>query len=222
MFKIIKNVKNNIKTSKKEAIILFFFYIILIIFVILIITFILTTIQIHIQNVRISTKKERRLNKDYKIELKLFLLNKINYLKIDITKTKLEKDFVKRNVNKIKNKMEKDKNKYDRKLIKKLKKLNIKIDKLNLKIYISLKDAAINAISAGTLSGVFSVVLGKLMDNNQITEKDEISWKILPLYQDKNELNIELNCIISFKMIHIIKSIKIFLRDRIISQIKPI
>ncbi len=187
---------------------MFFFYIILIISMILIVTFILTTIQIHIQNVRFSTKKERKLNKDYKIELKLFLLNKINYLKIDITKTKLEKDFVKRNVNKIKNKMEKDKNKYDRKLIKKLKNLNIKIDKLNLKIYISLKDAAINAISAGTLSGVLSVILGKLMDNNQITKKDEISWKILPLYQDKNELNIELNCIISFKLIHIIKSIK--------------
>ncbi len=38
-------------------------------------------------------------------------------------------------------------------------------------------------------------------------KENQINWKIIPLYQNRNLLNIDLNCIISFKLIHIINAI---------------
>ncbi len=42
--------------------------------------------------IRNSTKKkERNINKKYKITIKLYIFEKINYFKLDITKYKMEK-----------------------------------------------------------------------------------------------------------------------------------
>ena len=83
MFKIIKNVKNNIKTLK-EVIILFFFYVLLIFIIITAILIMFTNIKIHIENLKFTSKKNngRNLNSNYKITLRLYLFRKINYLKI--------------------------------------------------------------------------------------------------------------------------------------------
>ena len=41
--------------------------------------------------IRNSKKKERNINKKYKITIKLYIFEKINYFKLDITKYKMEK-----------------------------------------------------------------------------------------------------------------------------------
>ena len=97
---------------------MFFFYIILAIILILVILIIFTTIEIHIENLRVKIpkKNKRNLNSKYKITIKLYIFEKIKYLKLDITKNKIEKKLMQKNIKKLKEKIEKDKNKFDIKL----------------------------------------------------------------------------------------------------------
>lgn len=188
---------------------MFFFYVILIVLAILTILIIFTTIQIHVENVkfRIPKNGETHINTKYKITIKFYILKKINYLKLDITKDKIEKAFMNKNINKM---MEKNKKNIDIKQISNLEKMNFKLKQMNLKIYLGLEDAALNAIMVGIISSSISIIMGILIDKNILkfenkkVEKNEIYWKIVPIYQNKNLLNIDLDCIISFKLIHII------------------
>lgn len=212
MFKIIKNVKNNIKTLK-EVIILFFFYLSLGLLIILTILIVFTTIQIHIENIRLEIPKKngRNINKKYKITIKLYIFEKINYFKLDITKYKMEKRVIRKNIEKLKRKIEKDKNNFDMRQISKLKKMNIKIQKINLKVFLGTEDAAQNAIIVGAISSIIAIIMGVLSEKKILAigdgKENQINWKIIPLYQNRNLLNIDLNCIISFKLIHIINAI---------------
>ena len=182
---------------------MFFFYTILAIILILVILIIFTTIEIHIENLRVKIpkKNKRNLNSKYKITIKLYIFEKIKYLKLDITKNKIEKKLMQKNIKKLKEKIEKDKNKFDIKLFSDFKNLAIKFKKLDLKINLGLEDAAVNAIMVGVLASSISVIIGYLTNKNVIEQN---KWKIMPIYQNKNVLNIDLNCIISFKLIHII------------------
>ena len=66
---------------------------------------------------------KRNINKKYKITIKLYIFEKINYFKLDITKYKMEKRVIRKNIEKLKRKIEKDKNNFDMKQISKLKKI---------------------------------------------------------------------------------------------------
>lgn len=199
-----KKMERIILKLRKEAIILFFFYIILAIIFILIILTIFTTIKIHIENIRYSTDKiqGRHLNKNYKIIIKLYLFEKINYLKLDITKKEMEKDILQINMNKFKQKMIRDKNQFDIKTLKSLKYLKVEINEINLEAYIGLEDAAASAILVGGLSSILAIILRRCME-----KKNQNYWKITPIYQNRNLLNISLDCIFSLKLIHIIYTI---------------
>lgn len=193
---------------------MFFFYLISLLVIFLIILILFTTIQINIENVKISTEKVngRNINPKYKITIKLYIFKKINYLKLYITKNKIEKKVIQKNIDKLKEKIEKNKNKFDIRILVNLKKINLKIQKINLKVYLGIEDAATNAITAGMLSSSIAIIMGILVDRNILVlssqnekqEKNSVYWKITPIYQNKNLLNIDLNCIISFKLIHII------------------
>lgn len=193
--------------------ILFFFYLSLGLLIILTILIVFTTIQIHIENIRleIPKKNERNINKKYKITIKLYIFEKINYFKLDITKYKMEKRVIRKNIEKLKKKIEKDKNNFDMKQISKLRKMNIKIQKINLKMVLGTEDTAQNAIIVGTISSIIAIIMGLLSEKKILAigegKENQINWKIIPLYQNRNLLNIDLNCIISFKLIHIINAI---------------
>lgn len=186
---------------------MFFFYAIFSLLIILTLLILFTTIQIHIENLIFKAPKikGRNINKDYKITIKLYILNKINFLKLDITKTKLEKRVIRKNINKLKKKIEKDKNKVDIKILKNLNKLNLKINELKLEIYISLEDANLNAISVGMVSGMCGIMVGTLKNKNILQKNNEQNyWKIIPLYQNKNSLEIQFSANIELKIINII------------------
>ena len=182
---------------------MFFFYLSLGLLIILTILIVFTTIQIHIENLRLKIPKinKRNINQDYKITIKLYILNKINFFKLDITKTKMEKIIIRKNINLLKKKIEKDKNNIDIKTLKNLNKLKLKLDQIKLQIYISLEDASLNAISVGAVAGVCGMVMGKLKNEN-ILQKNY--WKIIPLYQNKNSLEIKFSSNIEVKIIDII------------------
>lgn len=193
--------------------ILFFFYLSLGLLIILTILIVFTTIQIHIENIRLEIPKKngRNINKKYKITIKLYVFEKINYFKLDITKYQMEKRVIRKNIEKLKRKIEKDKNNFDMKQISKLKKMNIKIQKINLKMVLGTEDTAQNAIIVGTISSIIAIIMGLLSEKKILAigegKENQINWKIIPLYQNRNLLNIDLNCIISFKLIHIINAI---------------
>ena len=192
---------------------MFFFYLSLGLLIILTILIVFTTIQIHIENIRLEIPKKngRNINKKYKITIKLYMFEKINYFKLDITKYKMEKRVIRKNIEKLKRKIEKDKNNFDMKQILKLRKMNIKIQKINLRMVLGTKDTAQNAIIVGTISSIIAIIMGVLSEKKILAigegRENQINWKIIPLYQNRNLLNIDLNCIISFKLIHIINAI---------------
>ena len=192
---------------------MFFFYLSLVLLIILTILIVFTTIQIHIENIRLEIPKKngRNINKKYKITIKLYIFEKINYFKLDITKYKMEKRVIRKNIEKLKRKIEKDKNNFDMKQISKLRKMNIKIQNINLKMVLGTEDAAQNAIIVGTISSIIAIIMGLLSEKKILAigegKENQINWKIIPLYQNRNLLNIDLNCIISFKLIHIINAI---------------
>ena len=165
---------------------MFFFYLSLGLLIILTILIVFTTIQIHIENIRLEIPKKngRNINKKYKITIKLYIFEKINYFKLDITKYKMEKSVIRKNIEKLKR---------------------------NLKMVLGTEDTAQNAIIVGTISSIIAIIMGVLSEKKILAigdgKENQINWKIIPLYQNRNLLNIDLNCIISFKLIHIINAI---------------
>ena len=164
------------------------------------------TIQIELQNVIYSTRNN--FNKDYKIIMELYFFEKLNFLKINLTKSKMEKKKIQRNIDKLKQKMVKNQNKFDLRLLIYLKHLKIKVKKIKLNIDIGLEDAATTAICVGGASTMIAIIL------NNIIQKDDTSfWKVNPIYQNRNLLNVDLDCIFSLKMIHIIYTIYVLKKE---------
>lgn len=176
---------------------MFFLYFLLVLILVLAIFIVFTTVKIEILNVKFSSKKtnERYLNKDYQITLKLYIFRNINYFKININKPKIKNEKIRNNIKNIQTKVitEKNNNKKITEILK-----SLKIEKINLQIEIGLEDAALTAISIGTISSAVAILLSKYV------EKNNNFWKIVPIYQDRNIINVSLNSIISLRLIHII------------------
>ena len=188
---------------------MFFFYLIFILLCIFVIFIVSTSIQIHIENIRFSTEKreERYLNKNYRIIVKLYFCEKIKFFQFDIMKKQIEKSTIQKMIQKIEQKMIEDRKNWDIKILKQLKilkDLKIKVKKFHLKIDIGLEDAAAGAISVGIVSSFIANFFRKLIHQNS-----EIFWKVRPVYQNRNLVNINLDCIFRMKMIHIIYTIYI-------------
>ena len=76
--------------------------------------------------------QDRHINKDYKIIIQLCILAKIPIVKINITKTKLEKLKIKEKMQKIDINVLKDDKEFDKKILKAIKEAKIIIKKMNL------------------------------------------------------------------------------------------
>lgn len=201
LYKYIDFVKNNIRIFFRKVIILFFLYIIIIIVTLITILTIFTTIKIHIQNLQFSTDRVngRHLNCDYKLILSLYLFNKIKYLKIDITKIKLENPKIKNNLSKVQEKVLSNKDEIESNIFKTIKRINFKIENLRLNINIGTEDAALTAKSVGVLSSILGIITGIV-----INKKEKSKWRVMPVYQNRNFLNVYLDSIIKLKTINII------------------
>lgn len=164
--------------------------------VFLLIVIILSTIKINI----------KYINKNYKVIIKLYLLNKIRYLKLELDKNKLKEIFIK-----VKNKIEKvnykkvEKEIYqDRKVIKNVvKKLKIDLEYLDLDLRIGTEFILLTSVIIVTISTIFPLIANKFIRKY---EKRKYNYKFTPIY-NKNDINLQLDCIISTKMVHIISVI---------------
>lgn len=174
----------------KEAIVLFFILLFLILLIVIILN---SKLQITIENLDISTERKEKIKKDFEIYFEIIIFNKIKIFKINAKRFKNKKlDF-----NEIIEKAKKISKKSSEKelaisSIKSLKDLQIVIIKANLNISLGTEDAATTAISVGVLASILGIILKKQ------------KFEIMPIYQNKNILNIKLNCIFRIDLIHYI------------------
>jgi len=178
----------------------------LLVFLFILIGFLLliifSKIKIEVVNFKFSSEWKRHINKDYKIIIKLCVLDKIPIFKINITKTKLEKLRLKDKIKDIDFKVIQDNKKFDKKLFKSLKKSNIDIDYINLNVELGTENACLTSIIVPAISTFLAILLRK-----KIKQFEKQIFIIKPVYINQNLINITLSGIFEIKMIHIINII---------------
>ncbi len=165
---------------------MFFLFLIGVIIIIFIIIF-TSEIGLEINNLKVNTENQEILNKDYIVEISVIILHKIKIIKQNIknidsknirvgNRTISTKAFKKKDIN------------IDYKLLIK----NISVKKVKLNIEIGTENAALTAIIVGFISAIIGIII-KMP-----------KYKIIPIYNGKNLLKIDLDCIIRIYLIHYI------------------
>lgn len=169
------------------VLVLFFAFVLA--FVIILVFF--SYIKIVIKNLELNTENNK--NNESIIIIKIILFGKILFCcKVQ------EKIWNKVSFNKEKFHMTKNDKK---KIFNKLKKANIKLEKLDLKVAIGLEDCVITSYVVGLLSAIISNVLPYIY--NKKNNVKNYNYQVMPIY-NKFFSKLQLNCIISAKLVHII------------------
>lgn len=163
---------------------------------------IFSKIRIEIINFRFTSMNKKHLNENYKIIIKLRIFNKFTIFKIILTKNKLKNLNLKQDAKIIRTKI--IENKIDKRVFKIIKNIKIIIKRLNLSIDIGTEDASLTALLVAIISSITGVIFRKSI----IDSKKQI-FKIVPVYVNKNLININVSGIFEIKMIHIINIIYI-------------
>ena len=163
---------------------------------------IFSKIRIEIINFRFTSMNKKHLNENYKIIIKLRIFNKFTIFKIILTKNKLKNLNLKQDAKIIRTKI--IENKIDKRVFKIIKNIKIIIKRLNLSIDIGTEDASLTALLVAIISSITGVIFRKSI----IDSKKQI-FKIVPVYVNKNLININVSGLFEIKMIHIINIIYI-------------
>lgn len=183
------------------------FFIICILVVMLII---MSTISIRVDKLQISNYNTfNKLEYDYIVYWELLFFNRLKILSIRIDKNKIEELKLNQKVQKIKLKnMRKELTSKD--MIKDIiKELKIELAKLNLDLKIGTEDVIITSGIIVLLSSLIGIIIAKFIRKY---DKEKYKYQICPVYQNKNLINLNLNCIIKVKMVHIIYIIYVFVK----------
>ena len=185
----------------------FLFIILIIMLISIILSF--SKIRIQINNFRFQSQTKRHINKEYEVIIKLYILKIIPILKVNITKTKLEKLKLKEKIKDLDLKIIKDNQQFDKKALTALKELNIGIKNIDLYVDIGTENASLTSIIVPIVSTVISFILHKKIKKfqNQV-------FTINPIYINQNLVNIYISGIFEIKMSHIINIIYILNKER--------
>lgn len=125
--------------------------------------------------------------KNLKIYISLNIFNKFDIIKIKIDKTKLNK-LLSKNTPKMDLSMIK---------IEKIKELikNIQVEKIIINSKIGTENPIITSFIVATLASILAILFAKIK---------KPSYKIEPVYTNKNYLYLNINCIFKVKLVHII------------------
>lgn len=184
------------------------FLFVLLLITVIILLFLSIKIRIQIVDFRFTSQSRQHVNNNYKLIIKLYILNRLPIMKIVIDKEKIEK--FKSNIyieNKIKNinlKLIQDINIFDKRIFKAIKKLNLQIKNINLNIDFGTENASLTAIIVPIISTVIAIMVKKKMK-----KYEDQKYIINPIYINQNLINIALSGIFEVKMIHIINIIYI-------------
>ena len=169
------------------------------VFIIFICILIFSKIRIEIINFKFTSMSEKHLNEDYKIIIKLRIFNKFTIIKIILTDKKLKRLNLQQEAKIIKTRIIENKSKIDKKIFKVMKKIKINIKKINLSINIGTENASLTALLVAIISSITGIVFRK-----SIIDSKKQSFRIVPVYINKNLINIAVSGIFEIKMIHII------------------
>ena len=139
---------------------------------------------------------------NFSIKLKILVFEKLPILSIKLDNNKIKNIMLKqidKEIKKHKN-IEEDKKKA-KELSKKIVPL-INLQKGNLNIEIGTEDAAFTAIASSIVSIFIAVALPYLAD---VEKYKNYNYKITPIYLNKNVFFLQFSCIITIKLLHIIK-----------------
>ena len=194
------------------------FYIILIIFFLLIILIglmLLSKLEIEIKyfNYDTETIKDNE-TKNYLFYIRFKLIDKITWLNLKINDKKIkrlkESKLYLYELNKIKNK----ENRIIRKeYVKYLMDLNIHINRFNLYLSICALNNMLTSLSVSLISVFISMILAKKANYKEYS-KDKFNYNVIPCYEQKLKIKIELSCIINIKIVHIINVIYMLIKKR--------
>ena len=186
------------------------FFLILII-VLSIIIFLIYTIKIKIVFksfiFNLPKSNSKTIDKNSEVRLKLYVLKKIKVMDIDLKKVNLKKDKIDEQIDKLKNKFLKEDNNINLEFVKHLKELDIRLENVDSKILFGLEDAALT----GILVGVVASVLGILLNSQKYKD---VKYKINPVYENRNILNINFQGIIVLNFRNIINVLSNFKKKR--------
>ena len=185
------------------------FSFIILIIIIFVLLFYFSKIQIEINNFKFKSLHNRKINKDYEIIFRLFIFKIIPVLKINITKTKLEKLKLKEKIKNFDFKIMQNNKKFDKKLIKSIKQLDIGIKNIDLFIELGTENASLTSIIVPTLSTIIAFIL-----NKKIKKFENQVFKIDPIYINQNLVNIYISGIFEVQMGHIINMIYVLNKEQ--------
>ncbi len=185
-------------------------FLFIILFIILIsMLLIFSTIQIEIKNFKFRSQLPRHINKDYEIIIKLLILKFIPVLKVNITKTKLEKLKLKEKIKDLDLKLIQNNKQFDKKALVAIKELNIGIKKIKLYVDIGTENASLTSIVVPTISTVIAIIL-----HRKVKKFENQKFQIQPIYSNQNLVNIDISGIFDIKISHIINIIYILNKEQ--------
>ena len=176
-------------------------------FLIILLMIITVRIKIKFKYFEFNSQNKEHLNKNYKIEVIIYIFNLLPIIKLKITNKKIQKilnnEKIKKAINEQKTKIIENRNDIDINTIKGIKNIKIEIQEMNLKIQLGTEDASITAFIIPVISTILAVFLSQKVKKYN----DKQKFIIMPLYINQNLINIEFSGIFQIKMIHIINTI---------------
>ena len=171
--------------------------------IILLMVFFSINIKLEIENLKIAFPKlkNKLTNNESKVSLKIYILKKIKIAEIDLKKVDLKNE-------KLKNQLKGTKFNLD--MIEFLKNVKYIVEKLNFKCNIGFENAAMTAVTVG----IIYIIIPNLL-KHRIQNTENIEYKVKPLYDNRNILNVELDSIISIKLKNLIDIIRFMKKGRV-------
>lgn len=178
--------------------------------------FLLSTLQIDIENLKIGNKEkinENNIKDEYEIKITVKFLNRIPILWLKLNNKKIRKISNSKQLEKIDLKSMKQNIRFDKKTLKTIKEviksIKIKILELNLRIDLGTEDAILTSYLVAFIASILGIILPHIIEKNKI---NNCKYIVNPIYQNRNEYHVSLDSIISIKIVHIIYSMLIFLK----------
>lgn len=178
-------------------ILVFIFLGLLIIISILFFVFITSTLKIKIKSLQIEKYKN---NNKYRVFIQLYFLNKIKIFSIRINNERIRKMYSSKQIEKIDFNKIKENIPINKETLSILKNLKLEIEELDLEINIGIEDAVLTSYLVAIIASLISIILPHLVKNRS---NKEIKYIVKPIY-NKTEFNMDLDSIISVKIVHII------------------
>ena len=180
-----------------------------------IVSIIFSTLNIQIQKLYFSNQNLKKMKWDYLVflELSLFGMIKIIKLRIDpdrvarmIRKFKLKEKMQEIDIKQMKQDLPDKKEQ-----IEIIKRLKINLEEFHFVLELGTKDVLITSAMIAFLSSILGIAIARVIKKYQ---EEKYEYKMIPVYQNKNIINLNANCIIQVKMVHIIGIIFTLVRKR--------